>query len=159
MTKGRYHAGVAAGTPAHAEAAVAVAPQTAPRLPLRLYPALGVRAYRQLWLGMMPATLSWQMNIVVTGYAAFQLSNSATALGLTSSAQGLPMILLALIGGVVADRLPRRSILMCSQTLLGASNAMVAILALAHWLQVWHLVVFGLLQGTAIAFNMPARQA
>src|SRR5438552_18920172 len=108
---------------------------------------------------MMPATLSWQMNIVVTGYAAFQLSNSATALGLTSSAQGLPMILLALIGGVVADRLPRRSILMCSQTLLGASNAMVAILALTHWLQVWHLVVFGLLQGTAIAFNMPARQA
>src|SRR5438105_13070631 len=73
MTKGRYHAGVAAGTPAHAEAAVAVAPQAAPRLPLRLYPALGVRAYRQLWLGMMPATLSWQMNIVVTGYAAFQL--------------------------------------------------------------------------------------
>ena len=50
-------AGVAAGTPAHAEAAAAVAPQTAPRLPLRLYPALGVRAYRQLWLGMMPGSL------------------------------------------------------------------------------------------------------
>src|SRR5438552_1754826 len=100
--KGPYDARVA-------KVAVAELAEPAPRLPLRLYPALGVRAYRQLWLGMMPATLSWQMNIVVTGYAAFQLSNSATALGLTSSAQGVPMILLALIGGVVADRLPRRS--------------------------------------------------
>ncbi len=108
---------------------------------------------------MMPATLAWQMNIVVTGYAAFQLSNSATALGFTSAAQGGPMVLLALVGGVVADRLPRRSVLLCTQSLLCVSTAMVAVLAVAHLLQVWHLVVFGLLQGTAMAFNMPSRQA
>ncbi len=151
-SKPPYHGEVAAGTISQVEA-----PPRA--FPLRLYPALGVRAYRQLWLGMLPATLAWQMNIVVTGYAAFQLSGSATALGLTSSAQGLPMLLLALIGGVVADRLPRRTILMCTQSLLGLSNLMVSVLALSHLLQVWHLVIFGLLQGTAIAFNMPARQA
>lgn len=141
------------------EALAVAGEQVAGRLPLRLYPSLGVAAFRQLWLGMLPATLAWQMNIVVTGYAAFQLSNSATALGLTSAAQGLPMVLLGLIGGVTADRVPRRTVLLCTQSWLGLSTAMVSVLALTHLLQVWQLVVFGLMQGVAMSFNMPSRQA
>src|SRR4030081_2858215 len=75
---------------------------------LRLYPALGSPNFRLLWLGMIPATLAVMMNQVASPYAAFTLSDSAAMLGIVSLAQGLPMLLLSLVGGVVADRLPRR---------------------------------------------------
>jgi MFS family permease len=126
---------------------------------LRLFPALSVPPYRLLWLGMLPGTLAWQMSVVATGYAAFVLSGSAAVLGLVSSSIGLPMLLLSLVGGVVADRLPRRRVLLATQSLLGLAAAGLAFLSLTGVLAAWHLVVLGLVQGTAFAFNMPARQA
>src|SRR6267143_6667382 len=94
-----------------ADAAASVTP--------RLYPALGNPNFRLLWLGMMPATLAVMMTQVASPYAAFTLSNSAAILGVVSLAQGLPMLLLSLVGGVAADRLPRKLVLMASQTTLG----------------------------------------
>ena len=78
--------------------------------PLRLYPALAIAPFRRLWFGMLPGTLAWQMSVVATGYAALTISGSATTLGLVSGAVGLPMLMLSLVGGVVADRLPRRTV-------------------------------------------------
>jgi MFS family permease len=69
------------------------------------------------------------------------------------------MLLLALVGGVVADRLPRRTVLIMTQTMLCIAAAVLAVLMEAGWLQVWHLVALGVVQGTAFSFNMPARQA
>jgi MFS family permease len=99
------------------------------------------------------------MNQVASPYAAFTLSDSAAVLGIVSLAQSLPMLLLSLVGGVVADRLPRRLVLMGSQITLGLGAAALAILGLAGSLQVWHIVVSSFVQGAAFAFNMPARQA
>ncbi len=126
---------------------------------LRLYPSLRVPALRVLWLGMLPSTLAWQMSVVATGYAALVLSGSATSLGLVSGVIGLPMLLFSLVGGVAADRFPRRTLLILSQSALGLGAAALAILSLGGVLQVWHLVALGLVQGTAFSFNMPARQA
>ena len=126
---------------------------------LRLYPALRNASFMLLWLGMMPATLAVMMNQVAGPYAAFTLSNTATVLGLVSLAQSVPMLLLSLLGGVVADRLPRRLVLMGSQMALGIGAAFVAIFGLAGALQVWHIIAASFLQGAAFAFNMPARQA
>src|ERR1700730_17800223 len=67
---------------------------------LRLYPALGSSNFRLLWFGMMPATLAVMMNQVARPYAAFTLSDSAAILGIVSLAQGLPMLVLSLVGGV-----------------------------------------------------------
>lgn len=100
-----------------------------------------------------------QMGTVGTGYAAFALSGSATVLGGVSLAQGLPMLLLSLIGGVVADRASRRLIMIGTQTVLGLSAFTIAILALTGNLAVWQLYLLGIAQGTAFSFNMPARQA
>jgi MFS family permease len=126
---------------------------------LRVYPALGNAAFMLLWLGMMPATLAVMMNQVASPYAAFSLSDSAAVLGVVSVAQGIPMLLLGLIGGVVADRLPRRLVLAGSQILQCIGATMVAGLGLTGMLQVWHIVLASFLQGAAFAFNMPARQA
>ena len=126
---------------------------------LRLYPALGNPDFRLFWLGMLPATLAWQMSVVAAPYAAFTLADSATVLGLVSLATGLPLLGLSLVGGVVADRLPRRRILIATQGTLGLGAAALAALTLSGTLQVWHLIALGAVQGVAFAFNMPARQA
>src|SRR5438270_13254469 len=107
---------------------------------LRLYPALGSANFRLLWLGMMPATLAVMMNQVASPFAAFTLSNSAAILGIVSLAQGLPMLLLSLVGGVAADRLPRRLVLIGSQLTLGLAAAALAGLGISGNLQVWHVV-------------------
>ena len=97
----------------------------------RLYPALGNSNFRLLWLGGMPATLAVMMNQVASPYAAFTLSDSAAILGIVSLAQGLPMLLLSLIGGVAADRLPRRLVLIGSQLTLGLAAAALAALGIS----------------------------
>jgi MFS family permease len=116
-------------------------------------------AYRLLTVGVMPHMLSMQMSTVAMGYLAYQLSGSATALGLIGLGWGLPMLGLALVGGVVADRFPRRTILLGTQALIGSSAALGAVLLLTGTIQVWHVFLLALLQGTAFSFNMPARQA
>lgn len=130
-----------------------------PPLIFRLYPALANRHYRLLWFGMLPGTIAWQMSAVAVPYAAFTLADSATVLGVVSLATGLPMLVLSLVGGVVADRFPRKRILVTTQLTLGLGAALLAALTLGGVLQVWHLVALGAVQGVAFSFNMPARQA
>lgn len=126
---------------------------------LRLFPSLRDSGFRLLWASTLPGMLAIQMNVVAVGYSVFVLSGSATALGAVSLAIGLPMLVLAPIGGVVADRASRRAILLGTQGALGISAAGIAALALTHQLAIWHLYVLGFTQGTSFAFNMPARQA
>ena len=126
---------------------------------VRFNPALGNSHFRLLWLGMLPATLAFQMNIVVAPYAAFTLAGNATVLGLVSLAMGFPMMAFSLVGGVVADRFPRRRVLILTQSTLLAVAAALAALSLSGVLQVWHLLALSFLQGCAFAFNMPARQS
>lgn len=103
--------------------------------------------------------LANQMGMVASGYTAFALTGSATVLGIVSSAASIPMLALSLVGGVVADRSPRRLLIVCSQSAMGLATAAVAVLAFLGWLDVWHLIALGLINGCAFSFNMPARQA
>jgi MFS family permease len=125
---------------------------------LQLYPALGVPTFRLLWLCTLPGTLSWMMSIIATGYAAYIISGSATVLGLVSAGVGLPMLLFSLVGGVAADRLPRRMVLLATESIFAVATTLLALVTVAGWLEVWHLVAFTLIQGTAMSFNMPTRQ-
>src|SRR5438094_7504231 len=157
-------------TPEDGSTALAVAPppriteSPAPLSPtssrlLQLFPALARARFRVFWLGMAPSMFAIQMGTVAIGFAAFDLTGSATVLGDVSLAQGVPMLLLSLVGGVVADRTSRRLVLIGTQTMLGVPAVAIAILAFTGHLAVWQLYVFGILQGTAFSFNMPARQA
>jgi MFS family permease len=125
----------------------------------RFYPALGAASFRLLWLSMFPAMLAWQMIAIANGYVAYLVSGSALALGVVSVATGLPVALFSLAGGVVADRLSRRAVLVATQLAFAASAAILAVLILVGRLEVWHLAAMGFVQGTTVAFNMPARQA
>ncbi len=138
-----------------------MAPTILPRVSwiTTVFPALSSPHFRRFWLGMLPAVMASQMGMIATGYAAFTLTNSATVLGIVGSAMSLPMLMFALIGGVVADRAPRRSVILASQSAMCASAVILALLSFSGRLDVWHLAAFGLVQGASFSFNMPARQA
>lgn len=125
----------------------------------RVYPALSSPTFRLLWLGSIPSTMAWNLCVIATGYAALTRSGSATDLGIVTSLGGLPMLVLAPIGGVVADRLPRRTVLFFTQATLGLGAAVLATLSMLDMLQTWHLGAVAFSQGIAFSFNMPARQA
>jgi MFS family permease len=80
-------------------------------------------------------------------------------LGVVSLANGLPMLLLSLVGGVAADRMSRRTVLMWTHIIFLVTAVIPAILLFMGRLEIWHLLLFSLLQGSAMPFNMPARQA
>ena len=132
-----------------------------PRGLARFPPLAALRhpGFRLLTLGTAPAMIAMQMSMVAFGYLAYELSGSATALGVIGLGWGIPLLVLSLAGGVIADRLPRRAILLGTQAVVGAAALLGAILVSTGLMQVWHLFVMALLQGTAFAFNMPARQA
>ena len=125
----------------------------------RTFGTLGVPAYRTMWYGMVAGFVAMQLNIVARGYLAYEITGSATALGVVSLAWGIPMIVLSLFGGVVADRAQKRSVLLLTQTSMVGLSLITAVLVHAGLIEIWHLFVIGLGQGAVFAFNMPSRQA
>lgn len=121
--------------------------------------ALDQEGFRNLWLGMLPGTMAMQMGMITTGFVAYDISGSAASVGFVSLGSGVPMLLFGLAGGVVADRFPKRNVLLLTQTLVGIAAALNAILVLTGVVQIWHLMLVASIQGVGFAFNMPARQA
>jgi MFS family permease len=125
----------------------------------QMFSALNQSDFRALWLGMLPSMFALQMGAVTIGYVAYDVTGAATALGFIAAGSGIPMLVLALVGGVVADRVQKRNIIFTTQTTVGISVLIVGVLLITGWIQIWHLFVLAIVQGTSFAFNMPARQA
>ncbi len=125
----------------------------------RTFLALRERDYAWYFTGNTALFLAMQMNVIVRGYLAFDLTDSATALGLVSVSFAIPMMLVAPIAGVVSDRVNKKHLLMLTQTASGSVNLVVAILILTGLIQFWHLMAASVMTGTIMAMVMPARQA
>jgi MFS family permease len=121
--------------------------------------ALQEHTFRRLWLAMLPGTVAMQMSTVTTGYVAYDISGSAAAIGIVALGATLPMLVFGLFGGVVADRVAKRRILVVSQSAIGIAALLYAALVLTGVVQIWHLCLVSAIEGIAFAFNMPARQA
>jgi len=96
------------------------------------------------------------MVTIIIGLYVTQLTGSVSAVGLVLGAYTAPLVLFLLLGGVIADRLPRRAVMIGSDAVRGVLHAAVAVLIALDAAQVWHLVLVGLLFGTAAAFFRPA---
>lgn len=123
------------------------------------FASLAVRDFRVLWFGFMGSWMAMQMQQVARGVLAYQITGNAFSLGLVTLAMGLPRIVLSPLGGVVADRFAKRTVLLWTQCALGLISLWGAIMVAAGWMTIDWLVVLGLMQGSAFALNMPARQA
>jgi MFS family permease len=126
---------------------------------LRFARALGSRPFALLWGGQTISALGDGAFATALAWQVLILTGSATAMGLVVAAQSIPTVIFLLIGGVAADRLPRRLVLFVVDSGRAAVVLAIAALAWLHVLQLWHLVALGLFFGVVGAFFYPAYRA
>ncbi len=100
-----------------------------------------------------------QMGVVAQGWLVYTLTNSALALGLISVAWGFPLVLFSLFGGMVADRMPKRNLIIVTQGAVCFLSLIMAVLVTTGLVRYWHLILGSVLSGTIMSFSLPARQA
>lgn len=115
--------------------------------------------YRAFWIGLLASVTSFQVLQVAIGWLVYQLTGSALYLGYVGLATAIPGIALNLFGGVVADKLDQRRLILITQALAGTVVLVMALLTYLSVIQVWHVLVSAVLIGSLSAFDEPARQA
>ena len=121
--------------------------------------ALRHRDFRILWLGSSVSNIGTWMHVVAQGWLMYQLTDSPLWLGLVGLMRAIPLLALPLLGGVVADRLPRVKILYATQSAALVLAAAIASLTLMGMVEPWHILVFSFLTAAVQSFDGPARQA
>lgn len=124
-----------------------------------MFRSLKNRNYRLFMSGQVISNTGTWMQRIAQDWLVLQLTHgSGTALGVTTGLQFLPLLLFGLWGGVLADRYPRRRLLMFTQAAMGVPALLLGILALTGQAQVWHVYVLAFVLGMGSAFDNPARQ-
>ncbi|HEY2831870.1 MAG TPA: MFS transporter [Sporichthyaceae bacterium] len=124
------------------------------------FSSLRVPNYRRYAAGMLVSNTGTWMQRVAQDWLVLQLSgNDGTKLGITTALQFLPLLLFGLVGGLLADRFPKRRLLACTNTFLGLVGLTLGVLVLAGVAQVWHVYLLAFALGLGTAADNPARQA
>ncbi len=123
------------------------------------FAALAIEPYRLLWLGGVLSFVSFQMQMIARSWLAYELTESNSALGLVMFGMGVPMLVLTPWGGVAADKLSKRSVILVAQWFLLFSGLAVAFAVVFDVIALWMLVASGVTQGAAFAALGPARMA
>jgi MFS family permease len=121
--------------------------------------AFGHRNYRLFWSGQLISVVGTWMESVAQGWLILLLTHDPVALGARAAAQFLPVLVLGLFGGVVADAVPKRLALIVTQTSAGLLAMVMSILVITNTVQVWEIYLLAFCMGTVNAFDMPIRQA
>jgi predicted MFS family arabinose efflux permease len=125
----------------------------------RIFKAFHYRDFRLMWIGACTSSIGTWMQIVAQGWLIYRLSHSAFLLALDQFLAGIPIFLFSLIGGVVADRIERRKILLMSQYIQMASAGTLTILIVMGLQHVWPILCLSFVSGFAQAFGGPAYSA
>lgn len=146
--------------PPAANAPEATASEQSPQPEERIstFAALKVRNYRLYFSGQVVSNTGTWMQRIAQDWLVLSLTNSPLAVGITTALQFLPMLLLGMLGGLITDRYPKRTLLMITQTVMGLLAVLLAVLTLAGHVQVWHVYVIALGLGLATVVDNPARQ-
>jgi MFS family permease len=119
---------------------------------------LAERQFRLLFLGRTVSLFGSALAPVALAFGVIEIGGSASELGLVVAATTLPSVVFLLVGGIWADRLPRHHVMVVADTMSGLAQAAIAALLLTGAAEVWHLIVFAAVRGTASAFFFPASQ-
>jgi MFS family permease len=123
------------------------------------FAALRSRGYRIYLLGQSLANTGTWMQSIAQDWLVLRLTNSATAVGLTMAFQFLPILLLGVHGGLLADRLPKRRLLLATQSANAVLAASLAALTITGEINATQVYVFALLSGLVFVVDGPTRQA
>ncbi|WP_137994149.1 MFS transporter [Streptomyces vilmorinianum] len=123
------------------------------------FSSLRIRNYRLFFTGAIVSNTGTWMARITQDWLVLSLTGSAAAVGITTALQFLPMLLFGLYGGVIADRYPKRRILLVSQAALGLCGLALAALTLSGHIQVWHVYLVAFLLGMVTVVDNPTRQS
>ena len=132
---------------------------TAPSLWDRVRGPWEAPPFRWYWAGSLTQAISFGMQFLVLGWLVLEVTGDKTRLGLTVSLYGFSNIGFLMVGGIIADRMDRKLLLMVTQTAVGAVIAVIAVLTVTESLALWHIYLSATLLGVLQALNMPARMA
>jgi len=121
--------------------------------------ALRYRNYRLLWTGQTFSVTGTWMQSLALAWLVLTLTDSAILLALVGAFQFGPTLVFGLVGGLIADRFPKRNILVVTQAVMSLLAAVLAVLVVTDVVQLWHVYVIALVSGFATAVDMPTRQS
>jgi MFS family permease len=125
-----------------------------------MFRSLRVRNYRLFASGQVVSNVGTWMQRIAQDWLVLDLAHgSGTALGITTGLQFLPMLLFGLWGGVIADRYPKRRVLMITQAAMGALALVLGVLAVTGTARVWQVYLLAFLLGVATVVDNPTRQS
>jgi predicted MFS family arabinose efflux permease len=122
----------------------------------RTFSALRYRDFRLLWFGAFASTTGTFMQTLAQGWLVYTMTGSALLLGVDGFLATGPMLLFSLFGGVIADRIERRKIMLLSQVAQMTFAFVLTGLLYFHAVKVWHIFILSFLTGSAQSFSGPA---
>lgn len=117
------------------------------------------RDFGLFWLSLLFSAVGSQISTVAIAWQVYEITDSPFQLGLTGLFRALPVMLLSLPGGVLADRMDRRKLLIVTQTLAALLSLALALLTSSGQIRVWHIYAVTFLSGAVGIFDAPARTA
>ncbi|MBM2827177.1 MAG: major facilitator superfamily 1, partial [Dehalococcoidia bacterium] len=124
-----------------------------------VFSSLQNRNFRVFWIGMMFSFVGMQMGQVARQWLVYELTGSSTYLGIVGAVTSFPMLFFSMVGGVVADRVVKRNLLIITQTSTGLLAFLIAFLLTLGLVQPWHIIAVAFLSGLIFSFNAPGRQS
>ncbi len=113
-------------------------------------------AFRKYFVGQTLSAMGDSLIPIALAFAVLDVTHSSAALGFVLLASRVPLTILALVGGVLGDRLPRRAIMVSTDVVRAVAHGTTAALLLTGQAKLWHLIVLQIIAGTASAFFTPA---
>ena len=123
------------------------------------FASLSAVHFRYYVAGVLVTSTGGWIQRIAQDWLVLSLTDSPTAVGITTMCQFVPSLVLGLGGGVIADRFPKRSILAVTMTVMGLLAGALAVLVLTGTVEVWHVDVIAVLLGMTIAVDNPTRQS
>src|SRR5271167_2769752 len=126
---------------------------------LRAFLALRHRNFRLFWCGQLISLVGTWMQTIGQAWLVLELTHSALMLGVVGALQFLPVMILSLFGGVLADRLPKRTVLCFTQSFATVQAFILWILVATGEVRLWHVLILAAMLGLTNSLDMPTRQA
>ena len=123
------------------------------------FASLSIPNYRRYFAGQSISLIGTWMQMIAQSWLVLELTGSAVALGVVTALQTIPVLLLGPYGGVVADRVDKRKLMIALQTAMGVQALVLGVLTVTHSIELWEVGVLAALLGLNNAFENPARQS